>query len=508
MGSRASTVAAAALAAILLCGCGRGAQLSGDTDLDRPDGIEADPEEEGGEEPDMADPDPPEDPSDPGEDMEPDGEPEADAEDLFEIDPPPPAAWSRTFGSPNNTWGVSVVQTRDGDYVVLGRTTQPESTDEPAALIRLDWNGNVLWQKLLGTDHMVWGSKVRETADGGLILAGSDYSVAGDAWVARLDENGEMLWQNVYMMYYPSATARDVRPLAGGGYIVTGDTGVYGMPVLSWLMRVDESGHPEWLKTYAGPDHLLVTAVIEAPGGGYVMAGAVMPSDVMNWAIWVARLDEEGNILWQKAYDGPEFDRFEIGIDAARGGGYVVAGETLSFGAGDWDAWVLRLDEDGAVMWQKAYGTESAEIPLAVIQSTDGTFVVCGLIVDEDGFVMKLDASGNVLWQKLYGGEHSDMLQDIVPTMDGGYAMTGWTASFDTREPPFLENWVLKVDGNGDISDACPPGMITAGAMTTTVTDAAVYSPDIRIESLTPDVTEADGAREEASLTAETQCTL
>ena len=456
----------------------------------------------------MTDPDPPEDPPDPGEDMEPDGEPDADAEDLFEIDPPPPAAWSRTFGSPNNTWGVSVVQTRDGDYVVLGRTTQPESTDEPAALIRLDWNGNVLWQKLLGTDHLVWGSEVKETADGGFVLAGADFAVAGDAWVARLDENGNMLWQNVYMIYHPSAYAHDIRPLAGGGYIVTGDTGIYGMPVLSWLMRVDESGHQEWLKTYAGPGDLLVTAVIEAPGGGYVMAGAVMTSDVMNWAFWVARLDEEGNVLWQKAYDGPAFDRFDIGIASARGGGYVVAGETLSFGAGGWDVWVLRLDEDGAVLWQRAYGTEGDEIPNAVIQSPDGTFVVCGYIVNEDGFVMKLDASGSVLWQKIYGGEHSDALQDIAPTTDGGYAMTGWTASFDKSEPPVLETWVLKVDGNGDISDACPPGMISAGVMTTTVTDAIVYSPDIRIESQTPDVTEADGAREEASLTAETQCTL
>src|SRR5262249_49744603 len=140
--------------------------------------------------------------------------------------------------------------------------------------------------------------------------------------------------------------------------------------------------------------------------------------------LWVLKLDAIGNAVWQKSYGGSASD----GAGAVRqtpDGGYVVAGYTRSYGAGQFDAWGIKLDADGNVTWQKTDGGTGFDFASDVQPTADGGYIVAGSTTSfgagsDDAWVLKLDANGNVIWQKTYGGADSDGASAVHTTADGG----------------------------------------------------------------------------------------
>ncbi len=129
-----------------------------------------------------------------------------------------------------------------------------------------------------------------------------------------------------------------------------------------------------------------------------------------------------------------------------------MAGYTESFGAGDSDAWVIKLDANGNVQWQKTYGGKGDDYAYSIQQTSDGGYIVAGKTLsfgtgDSDAWVIKLDAKGNVQWQKTYGGEYDDFVHSIQQTSDGGYIVAGYTLSFGAGN----DAWVIKLDAKGNV---------------------------------------------------------
>jgi hypothetical protein len=152
-----------------------------------------------------------------------------------------------------------------------------------------------------------------------------------------------------------------------------------------------------------------------------------------------------GSQYWAKTYGGIHWD-IANSIQQISDSGYIVAGATDSYGSGNADALVLKLDSNGNVIWQKTYGGSGYDVANFIQQTTDDGYIVTGITESfgaggKDALILKLDNSGNVIWQKTYGGSGDDRAQCIQQTTDGGYVVAGYTSSFGADIRDF---WVLK----------------------------------------------------------------
>jgi hypothetical protein len=168
-------------------------------------------------------------------------------------------------------------------------------------------------------------------------------------------------------------------------------------------------------------------------------------------------LDSSGNVSWQKAFGGPS-DDLAFSIDQTSDGGYIVAGFTNSYGAGIRDFWILKLDPSGSLEWQKTYGGGALDWAFAVQQTVDGGYITAGRTDsfgagNADVWVLKLDASGNVTWQKTYGGSSLDYAYSVWQAQDGSFMVGGVTGSFGAGS---YDAVVLKLDAFCLLGGICP----------------------------------------------------
>jgi hypothetical protein len=182
-----------------------------------------------------------------------------------------------------------------------------------------------------------------------------------------------------------------------------------------------------WATSYGGLNWEEAWAVEHTSDGGHAVIGWTQSFGWSGCAAWVLKLREDGAVQWQKSYGGPEDDQ-AVFIQQTTDGGYVVAGETKSFGAGSWDVWILKLDGNGVIQWQKTFGGSQKDTTSAepIQQTTDGGYVVTGRTKsfgagDGDFWVLKLDENGAIQWQRTYGGPEDDYVRSIKQTSDGGY---------------------------------------------------------------------------------------
>ncbi|MBD3180881.1 T9SS type A sorting domain-containing protein, partial [Candidatus Poribacteria bacterium] len=254
--------------------------------------------------------------------------------------------------------------------------------------------------------------------------------------------------------------ATSIQQTRDGGYVVAGHTQSFGAGRYDpWILKLDKNGKVLWQKSYGGGYDDYAYSIQQTSDGGYVIAGNTYSFGAGSRNFWVLKLNSIGNIVWQKTYGGSKFDHAES-IYQTNDGGYVVAGRTDSFGAGNYDFWVLKLDSIGNIVWQKTYGGSSFDHASSIQQTSDGGYVVAGWSFflgagNYDFWVLKLDNNGNMLWQKAYDSSDSDSDHDyaesIQQTSDGGYVVAGWTDPPGAGNPFSFDILVLKLDRRGNI---------------------------------------------------------
>jgi len=253
--------------------------------------------------------------------------------------------------------------------------------------------------------------------------------------------------------------AWSMTPTADGGYAVAGMTQSFGAGDYDILVvKLDSSGDLSWARTFGGPAYDDAVCVIQTPDRGFVVGGTTYNSaagdpDFSNPDLLVLRLDDGGNLSWARSFGGPGDDYF-FSLALAPAGGFVVTGQTFSFGAGSSDMLLMELDSSGNLSWARTFGGAGVDLAYSVICTADGGCALAGITEsfgagDRDFFLVKTDKSGNLSWARTFGGEGDDAAWSMTQAPDGGYVLAGRTESFGAGSYDFL---VLKLDKAGTLS--------------------------------------------------------
>jgi len=205
-------------------------------------------------------------------------------------------------------------------------------------------------------------------------------------------------------------------------------------------------------KLYGGSLDDKAAAIVQTGDGGYAIAGTTSSFGAGSADFWLIKVDPSGNMQWNRTYGGPEADVAHAMVQTSDGG-YAIAGQTYSFGAGDSDFWLVKVDSSGSIQWHKTYGQTTADGATSLIQTSGGGYVLAGYSTDsnatKDLWFVKTDSSGNMQWNRTYGGSRWDEANSVIQTSDGGYALAGTTSSFsDDMSSDF---WLVKTDSNGNV---------------------------------------------------------
>jgi hypothetical protein len=309
--------------------------------------------------------------------------------------------------------------------------------------------GNMMWNKNYGIVGSELARSMVQAVDGGYAIAGQ---AGDDAWLVKTDASGTKVWSKSY-----GGTGHDaVYSLVqtnDRGYALAGYTDSFGAGNQDfWLVKTDASGNLQWNKAYGGTNAEWAYVLAQTSDGGYALAGYTRSFGAGNGDFWLVKTDSLGNHLWNKTYGGIGDDE-AYALTQTGDGGYAIAGYTKSFGVGDRDFWFVKTDADGNMQWNKTYGGTGYEVAYALVQTGDGGYALAGYTDsfgagNGDAWLIKTDADGNMVWNETYGGTGSDGASSAVQTSDGGYALAGATSSFGAG---LADMWLVKTDTEGNM---------------------------------------------------------
>ena len=374
------------------------------------------------------------------------------------------------------------------------------------------------WQQTIGGNSFDNIVQIEETPDGGYMVGGfSSSGVSGDKteasfaggtigydyWILKLDENGNIIWQNTLNANRDDVLA-DLVLCSDGGYLLAGysssgtsgdkSENVIGGGITNpdyWIVKLNSVGVMEWENSIGGDQGDYLKTAKQTADGGFILGGSSLSGisgDKTELCFgssdyWMVKINSTGFIEWQKTIGGVLYDDFSS-LDIALDGGYILGGSSVSPISGNKsencignsdiypDYWIVKTDASGNIEWDHTSGGKRSDYLSALQSCADGGYIVGGKSdsrsfgdksednmtgpLKYDYWVFKMDEDGNVIWDNSIGGSDGDHLNALDQTSDNGFYFAGYsnsTNSFDKSEPlsGFSDYWIIKTDANGNI---------------------------------------------------------
>ncbi|MDW7690576.1 hypothetical protein R9C00_22550 [Flammeovirgaceae bacterium SG7u.111] len=346
----------------------------------------------------------------------------------------------KNFGGRSYDEARAVIQTKDGGVVIAGRSSPSTSSNTDMIILKLDRDGNKVWETKIGGDETDEAKDVIETADGNIIAVGHSDSYNGqpgmkDMWAVKVDGNGSEVWNKTFGSDMSIDEASAVVETESG-FLLVGNSFVESSLDIKALM-IDKDGEKVWEKTYGGAASEEGSDVISTEEG-FVIVGNTESKGKGKWDIWLLSIDKEGNQQWDMTYGGGDNETGNSVIQTTDGG-LLIAGSTYSFAYASQDFWLIKTDNKGKEEWNKAVGALAAEEAFTVKETKEGSFLAVGFqeIWNEeeqavsskgyDIFMVSLDPKGEKLWERNIGGDSDQRGFDALIMEDGGIIVVGMT---------------------------------------------------------------------------------
>jgi hypothetical protein len=316
------------------------------------------------------------------------------------------------------------------------------------------------WNKAVGgTEWDDGANHVQQTADGGYILAGYTRSyIAGDRnfWLVKTDSEGTKQWDRTFGRTEWDE-ANYVQQTSDGGYILAGYTRSYGAGSWDfWLVKTDSEGIKQWDRIFGATEFNYAYAVQQTSDDGYILAGWTKSYSAGDVDFWLVKTDSRGTTQWDQTFRGTDSDMAKC-VQQTSDGGYILVGETRSYGAGNADFWLVKTDSEGNKEWDKTFGGGDQDSAHYVQQTSDGGYVLAGSTRNVDFWLVKTDSEGNKEWDKTFGGANADHVYSVQQTSDDSYILAGCTKSYSAGEYDAYDVWLIKVGGTSILSETIAP---------------------------------------------------
>jgi len=425
----------------------------------------------------------------------------------------PDIDWSKKLVADNYDLGRAAFPTPDGGYLLAATSDSPISGSKTIAslggfdiwLIKLNASRVVVWQKVIGGAGYDGVQQMKQTSDGNFIIGAvsssgvsamkSQPSRGGnDYWLVKIDVDGNILWERTFGGS-SSDNLRAVNETPDGGFIMNGYSisdssgeksednfpgGSFGSNDY-WVVKADATGNMLWENTLGGDDGDFAYAAIGTPDGGAIVGGSSYSNTSYDKSedsfndytddFWIIRLDHLGAVIWDQTIGGLSGDECHDILHLSDGN-YLLGGRANSDISGDktensrglGDYWVVKINDDGDILWQKTMGGDQYDGLLSMDECADGSIVACGYSSSaisgekteaglgfDDYWVVKFNFDGEMLWDKSIGFSGDDEANTIIQTADGGYLVSGETGN-DHQQAYFVK---LEADGCFPSTEIC-----------------------------------------------------
>ncbi|OIQ41355.1 MAG: hypothetical protein BM563_01335 [Bacteroidetes bacterium MedPE-SWsnd-G1] len=392
----------------------------------------------------------------------------------------PQIKFVNTYGGSLNDVANDVINTNDGGYIVAGFTQSNDGdisaktgTDFDFWLLKFNNSDELKWSKSFGGSATEKAFKIIQTSDNGFAIAGytdshdgdvSENNGLSDIWILKLDAIGNILWEKSHG-FSGIDQALSIIESSDNGFIVSGvidvsASGGNGNDKYAnkkhaggdyWAIKLDSNGNKEWRRYFGGSFTDTAFDAIETNDNGFIIIGSSDSNDVDisdnkgEYDFWAVKIDVNGILKWEKSYGGTQIDEAKS-IAKSKEGDILILGDSrsndqdISKPKGAADVWLVKISENGDLLWEKSYGGSSFDVGRHISPAQDGGFLLAGssrsrdgdLILNQgqnDAWILKIDESGNLEWQKSIGGDEIDFAYGISQLQDGSIIAVGETSS-------------------------------------------------------------------------------
>lgn len=365
----------------------------------------------------------------------------------------PDTVWNKWFNGGGIENAKDIIQIDDDEYIVCGRM------NFNIWLLRINSNGDSLWSFSYGEEALESPLDMISTKDSGFVILSEISLSAGMKFkLTKFSNSGDSLWTKTFGGS-GNSYARSVFETKDNGFLIWAQTNIFNPDnMVDWLLKTDSHGDTLWTKTYSDTIGNSGRSAIETSKGEYIIAGNIecslidtlvssYPSD-----LYVAKFDTVGNLLWEKSYGNLKTNDGANSIIESSDSNFIICGYQWNNDKGNYDGWLLKLDNNGDTLWTNTYGDDGWNKFKSVYQTSDKGFILAGTHYPRvhnsysNGWIVKTDSIGKLIWSETYGWINDDNFESIIQTKDGSYIACGDYEFFD---PNTIDAWIMKLTPDG-----------------------------------------------------------